>query len=72
MYSISCCAFFRVSMNTVSGKRQSWKSEKRSAKGYEVGKKRETEHLKADLGNMQRQHSPEIVAVTAGFCLTYP
>lgn len=49
-----------------------WKSERRSAKGYEVGgKKGEREHLKADLGNMQRQHAPEIVEVTAGFCLTY-
>lgn len=57
-------------MKTVSGKRQTWKSEKRSAKLYEVAKKGKREYLKADLGNRQGQHGPEIVAVTVGFCLT--
>lgn len=68
-YSISRCVLFCVSMNWKEA--ETWKSEKRSAKGYEVGRKGERGHLKADLGNMQGQHGSEIVAVTVGFCVTY-
>ena len=71
-YSISCCAFFPCFQEHSKWKEaETWKSEKRSAKGYEVGRKREREHLKADLGNMQGQRAPEIVAVISGFCLAY-
>lgn len=67
------CAFFLCSFVHEHGKwREAWKLEKRSVKGYEVEKKGQREHLKADFGNMQGQHTPKIVAVTAGFCLTYP
>lgn len=52
--------------------REAWKSEKRSAKGYEVERKGTREHLKADFGNVQGQQLPEIVPVTAGYYLTCP
>lgn len=65
--------FFVCSSAHAHGKwREAWKSEKRSAKGYEVEKKGMREHLKADFGNMEGQQLPKIVPVTAGYCLTCP
>lgn len=75
-YSILCCVFFPCPAHEHSKweEAETWNSEKRSAKGYEVEKRGEWEHLKADLGNMQGQRAPKdfFLQWLLSFCLTYP